>query len=49
MDGVREIQLHVAGRPAVIQELRDRGILGRAYVESLRDRRDVPVVLLPVP
>jgi hypothetical protein len=49
MDGVHEIQLHVAGRPAVIQELRDRGIPGRAYVESLRDRHDVPVVMLPVP
>ena len=26
MDGVREVQLHVSGRPAVIQTLTDRGI-----------------------
>jgi hypothetical protein len=28
VDGVREIQLHVAGRPGVIQTLIDRGIGG---------------------
>jgi hypothetical protein len=48
IDGAREIQLHVADRPAVIQKLMDRGIRGREYVEALRDCRDVPLLALPV-
>ena len=46
MDGVREVQLHVAGRPALIQTLIDRGLGGREYVEAVRDAADVPLVLL---
>jgi hypothetical protein len=46
MDGVREIQLLVAGRPAVIRALIDRGIRGRDYVKSVRSARKIPLVLL---
>jgi hypothetical protein len=48
IDSVREVELHVADRPAVIQNLIERGIQGRAYVEALRDRTDVPVRMLTV-
>jgi hypothetical protein len=46
---VREIQLQVADRPAVIQSIMDRKIRGRAYVEALREREDVPLVVLEEP
>jgi hypothetical protein len=46
MDGVREVQLRVGHRPALIQTLIDRGIAGREYIEAVRDATDVPLVLL---
>jgi len=49
IDSVREIELHVAERPAVIQNLMERGIKGRAYVEALRDCTEVPVLILTMP
>jgi hypothetical protein len=48
LDGVREVQLQVSGRPAVVQVLIDRGIGGREYIEAVRARADVPLLVLPV-
>jgi hypothetical protein len=49
MDGAREIQLHVAGRAAMVEALIERGVRGRAYVEALRERTDEAVLVLPGP
>jgi hypothetical protein len=46
---VRETQLYVTTRPELLQALVDRGISGRKYVETVRERGDVPLLALPLP
>jgi hypothetical protein len=48
MEGVHEIQSHLDQRPTVLQQLRERGVSGREYVAALRERTDVPFVMVPL-
>jgi hypothetical protein len=46
-DGVHEIRLQLADRPALFTTLAAKGIRGREYVEELRAQNDEPVLILP--
>jgi hypothetical protein len=48
IERVREVQLHVAARPAVLDALAATGAGGRECVEAVQGRKDVPFLALAV-
>ena len=44
---VREAQLHVADRAAVVRTLIARGVGGRDYISALREAGGVPLLMVP--
>jgi hypothetical protein len=40
LESMRQIHLHVADRPDVLQLLVEKSLSGRAYFEALRERKD---------
>jgi hypothetical protein len=48
-ESVLEAQLQAATRPGLLEALAERGWGGREHVEAVRERRDVPVLTLPLP
>ena len=49
LDAASEIPLRLADRPLLIEHLMERGIDGPSFVKELRDRQDVPLLMLPRP
>ena len=44
---MRAVQEQAASRPTLLETLTERGVGGRAYIEAVRDRLDVPLLALP--